>query len=292
MIISVITPTYNRAYILRQCYESLCAQISPNFEWIVVDDGSTDDTKQLIDEFIAEGKIPINYYHQPNGGKHRAHNLGVKHANGELIVCLDSDDQLSPDAISSAIDTWTSLNTESTIGILAPRGDLVSHKRICSDIPHDLLVASRAELRDDYGFEGDTVLFISAYLLKEHPFKEFEGEKFLTEDNLYCDLDNYGKMIILDKVLYYCEYREDGLTAKYHKLLFNNPKGTTDTYYKMALNATTFIKAFKYAIISNAYNNLIDRDSRIKYEKRRCVMALANIAAPIFSFVYLNKFKK
>jgi hypothetical protein len=128
--------------------------------------------------------------------------------------------------------------------------------------------------------------------LKEHPFKEFEGEKFLTEDNLYCDLDNYGKMIILDKVLYYCEYREDGLTAKYHKLLFNNPKGTTDTYYKMALNATTFIKAFKYAIISNAYNNLIDRDSRIKYEKRRCVMALANIAAPIFSFVYLNKFKK
>lgn len=290
-MISVITPTYNRAYILPQCYESLCKQTNPEFEWIVVDDGSTDNTEELINGFIQEGKIKIKYYNQPNGGKHRAHNLAVDKCSGELCVCLDSDDMLAPNAVEKASMVWTTSQENNCIGILALRGDLESHKPICSSVPYGVSKATMSELRDVYGFEGDTVLFFNTQILKTNKFKEFEGEKFLTEGNLYTDLDRLGYMILIDEVLYYCEYRPDGLTAKYHKLLYDNPKGSADTYYKMSLIASSYKTKLKYAIISQAYNNLITPAQRVQYSKNKITMALAKIMAPLFSFKYLRRFK-
>lgn len=291
-MISVITPTYNRAYILTQCYKSLCAQTDTDFEWIVVDDGSTDNTEGLVRGFEEEGRIAIRYLRQPNGGKHRAQNTGVTVASGELAVCLDSDDMLSPEAIETASCVWRKQADSESIGILALRGDMAEHRPICSSIPEGLARSSMSELRDRHGFKGDTVLFFKTDVLKENLFKEFENEKFLSENNLYCDLDLLGKMILLNRVLYYCEYRPDGLTAKYHKLLFDNPKGTADTYYKMALVGHPFYKALKYAIISRAYNNLLPKRSRLRFERRRHLMAMARIAAPAFAYKYLRKYKK
>lgn len=271
---------------------SLCEQTSKDFEWIVVDDGSTDGTERLVENFIAEANIDIKYYRQENGGKHRAHNLAVKHASGELTVCLDSDDQFTSDAIEKAITTWQKKQTKSTIGILALRGDIQSHKPICSIIPQGLKSSTMTELRDKYGFDGDTVLFFKTNLLREHPFKEFDGEKFLTESNLYCELDLCGQMILLNEVLYYCGYRSDGLTAQYLKLLFDNPKGTADTYYKMARNASSVGMAFKYAIIAQAYNCILPKTKRLKFKDNRLLMNLANIGVPFYTRKYLNRFKK
>lgn len=291
-MISIITPTYNRAYILPQCYRSLCEQSDTDFEWIVIDDGSTDETEQLINSFIAENKISIKYFKQPNGGKHRAHNLGVLKASGNLSVCLDSDDMLSPDAIKTAKEIWRDKRTDDSVGILALRGDIINHNPICTEIPVGLTYSTMSNLRDKFGFEGDTVLFFETKILKENLFKEFDGEKFLPENNLYCDIDCIGKMILINSVLYYCEYQPDGLTAKYHKLLFNNPKGTADTYYKMAVNAPTFLMGLKYAIISKAYNNLLPKTERLTYSSLKFKMLLAQVAAPIFDIKYLRKFKK
>jgi glycosyltransferase involved in cell wall biosynthesis len=98
-MITIFTPTYNRAYSLRRLYDSLCKQTSNDFEWLVVDDGSTDDTENLINSFIADGKVDIRYFKQANGGKHRAINFGVREARGELFFIVDSDDQVTPDAV-------------------------------------------------------------------------------------------------------------------------------------------------------------------------------------------------
>lgn len=293
MTISIITPTYNRRYILHKCYESLLAQTCQDFEWIVVDDGSTDDTETLVNEFISHHRINIKYIRQANGGKHRAHNTAVANAIGELTVCLDSDDRLAPNAVETAISLWQQHKHDTDIiGILALRGDINTHQPICTRIPQGLERATMSQLRDKYGFEGDTALFFRTDVLKAHKFREFEGEKFLTELNLYCELDTLGNMLLVDQPLYYCKYLPDGLTAKYHKLLYDNPKGTTDTYYRMAKLADNKRIALRYAIISNAYNNLMPRSKRLTYPRHRGLMWLANLFAPLFHHKYLKKHQR
>ena len=106
MKISVITPSYNRGHLLKRCYESLCRQELTDFEWIVVDDGSTDNTRQIVESFRKENKICVRYIYQKNAGKHSAHNTGAKNAAGELFVCLDSDDYFPDNALARAWSLW------------------------------------------------------------------------------------------------------------------------------------------------------------------------------------------
>lgn len=287
MKISIITPTYNRAYILTQCYESLVKQTKKEFEWIIVDDGSTDETEDKVQDFLSEGKIEIKYFKQANGGKHRAHNVGVKNATGELCLCLDSDDALAPNAIECAERIWLEHSSEKVIGILALRGDFKEHRPICSLIPEGIKSATMSELRDKYNFQGDTILFFRTDLLKRHLFREFKDEKFLTENNLYVELDSCGEMILLNEVLYYCEYLPDGLTAKYRRLLLNNPKGTADTYYRMSVYANNWRCALKYAVIAQAYLSLAKDKSELVFSRRKFLMCIARLGVPYYKKRYM-----
>lgn len=124
-MITVFTPSYNRAYTLPKLYESLCSQTLSDFEWIVVDDCSTDNTKQLIENWHNEDKIKITYFLQPqNGGKHRAINKGVELAAGELFFIVDSDDFLTIDAIEEIQKEWTNLeNKDKYAGLCFRRMD-------------------------------------------------------------------------------------------------------------------------------------------------------------------------
>ena len=281
MRISVITPTYNRAYILRRCYESLCAQTDSDFEWIVVDDGSTDNTEALVASFVAENRIDIRYFRQDNGGKQRAHNRGVREADGELTVCVDSDDALSPDAIEKAKQIWAKAN-ERNIGILAKRGDYEKKEPICGDWPDNLAACTMMELQELHGFSGDTVLFFRTTLLKAHYFAEFDGEKFVPEDSLYADLDAYGTMLLSKDVLYYCEYLPDGLTSGYRKLLLKNPMGTSYCYYRRMLRSKTAAARLKNAVISQAFLNKAGR--KAEYPRRGYFLTrlMADIFAPLY----------
>ncbi|MGL4335245.1 MAG: glycosyltransferase family 2 protein, partial [Turicibacter sp.] len=106
MIVSILTPTYNRAYTLQRLYDSICQQSTKNdgnYEWIIVDDGSIDDTKQLIKKFIDENNISIKYLYQENAGKPSAINLGVDNSTATYIFIVDSDDMLTNDAIDTII---------------------------------------------------------------------------------------------------------------------------------------------------------------------------------------------
>ena len=292
MLISVITPTYNRAYILNKCYESLVKQTSQAFEWVVVDDGSSDNTEELVSSFIEENKIKIKYIKQANGGKHIAHNTAVLNSQGELVVCLDSDDVLTEYAIEKAIAFWQENAQAHNTGILAKRGDMVERKPICSPLPDGVKECTMFDLTNKYGFKGDTILYFRRELLEKNLFKSFEGEKFIPETNMYIEIDKHGTMLLLDEVLYLCEYLPDGLTAKYHALLVKNPNGTADTYYKQMCMAKDFKTKLKYAVLTNIYKSLSKNKKELHFTENKLLMLTAAIPAGLIKNKFLKKFER
>lgn len=292
MLISVITPTYNRAYILGKCYESLVGQTSGDFEWVVVDDGSTDNTQELVQSFIEENKIKIKYIKQENGGKHIAHNTAVLNSAGELVVCLDSDDVLTENAVERAIAFWQENAQPHNTGILAKRGDMVERKPICSALPEGVKESTLFDLTNKYGFEGDTILYFRRELLEKNLFKSFEGERFIPETNMYIEIDKCGTLLLLDEVLYLCEYLPDGLTAKYHQLLVKNPNGTADTYYKQMCMAGDFKTKLKYSVLTNIYKSLSKKKSELQFDENKLLLLVSSIPAKLIKNKFLNKFER
>ena len=286
MFLSIITPTYNRGKLLIDAYESLCNQTDKDFEWIIIDDGSIDNTKDIVNSFDTR-LFHITYIKQENGGKHRAHNVGVKAASGKLIMCLDSDDMLTDECVERAKKVWKNHRLKNVNGILALRGDRLSQEAICSRIPKQIQAETMFELQNKYQFKGDTVLFFKRDLLKNNLFPEFEGEKFLTEGALYNVLDHKGKMILVDEVWYLTEYLEGGLTSKYHTLLRQNPRGTVYAYYQALLNAKTFQVKMKYIMLMDIYEAFCkEHDSYNQYRVLRKILYIPS------KFYYLFRLSK
>lgn len=222
MKITVFTPTYNRAYVLPKLYESLKNQADRNFVWLIVDDGSTDNTKELVRTWIDENEIEIQYHYQQNQGKTAAHNYGVELTETELFVCVDSDDYLADNAVREIIECACSLKSE--IGILAYRYDVKNNRNVTC-INGDVESCTLKDGYDYCGLSGDTMLVFKSKKIKKYSFPCFENEKFVPEAYLYDLLDKEGKLKILRKPLYMCEYLDDGYTANMSRLLFNNPQG-------------------------------------------------------------------
>lgn len=246
--ITVFTPTYNRAYILNQLYESLKSQTNDLFVWLIVDDGSTDNTENMVRGWITEGIIKIRYYKQKNGGKQRAHNRGVKLCNTELFICVDSDDYLTEDAIEIFISTWDNIKDKQKIsGILALKGKN-ENIPIGTWIPANIKISTLNDLYDVYGFRGDTALLFRTDILKQFPFFVAKGEKFIGEGYVYLQIDQYYSLYLLNSILCICEYHEDGYTANVIKLMKDNPIG----YMILAKQKVLLSKSIK-----NKYFNTI-----------------------------------
>lgn len=286
--LSIITPTYNRAYILPQCYMSLVKQTSKNFEWILIDDGSQDRTEELVQLWLAEGKVDIKYIRQPNGGKHRAHNNGVKHSCGELVVCVDSDDALTENAVQRTEEVWSELSCLNVAGILALRGDH-DGKPICSEIPKNLKISTTYDLAHTYQFEGDTILIYRRDMLMNHLFPEFAGEKFLSECAVYYEIDKEAPMYLLNEVLYLCEYLPDGLSYQYHALLKKNPIGTAYCYSVYLSSSKQSKYKLKYAIITNAYRSLIANENRPKGADNKLLLMVTYPLGILYRTLRLNQ---
>lgn len=223
MKITVFTPTYNRAYILPCLYKSLCNQSNKNFEWLIVDDGSTDDTESLVKDFIEQDIISIRYYKQENKGKSQAHNLGVKLAYGELFTCVDSDDYLEHNAIDIIIKSWSE-KTKNCIGIVAKR-----KKNNGEDITKSkILDGTYFNLRNSYEHKkimGDTFLIFEISEIRKYCFPQIRNEKFVPEAYIYDRISTDGDFLMLQQSLYVCDYLLDGYTQNMSKLIANNPYG-------------------------------------------------------------------
>lgn len=224
--LTIFTPTYNRAYILPTLYCSLIKQTNSNFEWIIVDDGSTDDTKVIVNNWIDEHKINIRYLYQENSGKMQAHNKGVMNASSNLFMCVDSDDYLYPTSVEDILKCWKEdcLN-EIICGILAPRKMLDYEYDNLDNINSGLRYITLEQYNNKKYHVGETALIFRIEILKQFLFPKIGDEKFLTEDYIYTQINHKYKFRYLNEYIIACQYQEDGYTKHLKELIINNPQG-------------------------------------------------------------------
>lgn len=230
-MITLFTPTYNRGYILPNLYKSLQNQTCFDFEWLVIDDGSTDNTAELFDHWCkVSNRFAIRYVKVKNGGKQRAINRALEMAEGKYFFIIDSDDVILPDTVSFINEAFDSLPADSSfIGISGVRGRFDNHQPLNKspliDPSKGFIDASNLE-RSKYGLEADMAEAFYTEKLKAYRFPVWKGESFTPEAVVWDQLalDGY-KLRWFNKVIYLCEYREDGLTNSSWKLLKNNPMG-------------------------------------------------------------------
>lgn len=253
MKITVFTPTYNRGYIIDSLYLSLRRQTYKDFEWIVIDDGSVDDTQEKFELYRKESNdFSIIYQKVENGGKHRAINKGVNLAKGELFFIVDSDDYLTDTALEEIVKIEEDIpaeQKESFAGVCGLKG--YSEKEIVGkSFDGEYLDITSLE-RPKYNIFGDKAEVFYTDILKKYPFPEFDEENFLTECVVWDKIAFDGlKLRFFNKIIYICDYLQDGLTAQGQSIYDRNPKG----YALYLYQSYTFGKISGLA----KWNSLID----------------------------------
>ena len=250
MLITVFTPTYNRAHLLPRVYESLCKQTFRDFEWVIVDDGSVDNTKGLsLSLPKREGTFfSIRYFYQENGGKHRAINRGVKEARGELFFIVDSDDMLPPDALETVAKAYEGIRDDCSFAGVCGLDGTFEGKVIGSGLPTEVIDDTSIAVRFKYGVTGDMKEVFRTSVLKEFPFPEIDGERFCPEMLVWNRIATRYKLRYFNRVIYLAEYQADGLTSGIVKVRMKSPVATMMTYAEMTEYPVSFKVKVKAAI--------------------------------------------
>ncbi|HJG39973.1 MAG TPA: glycosyltransferase family 2 protein [Staphylococcus saprophyticus] len=219
----IVTPTYNRAKELCILYKTLKSQTCLDFKWLVVDDGSTDETPLLIAKFQEDSCVAIDYLKKDNGGKHTAYNLALDYMSKiDCHIVVDSDDWLAMDAVEKILqDLEKTSNKE--IGIVYPKYGRDSSPQWLSD---NVKYVSIPDIKLKYGLSIETAIVIKNLFIGQLRLPSFEGEKFLSEEIFYIRLSEFGKFLPLNRRIYFFEYLEHGLTNNLFHLWKKNPKST------------------------------------------------------------------
>lgn len=225
MLVTIFTPTYNRKDLIERLYQSLLRQTQKNFEWLVVDDGSTDDTEIYFSDLLAKQQsFPIRYIKQENGGKHRAINNGVENASGELFFIVDSDDYLTENAIDK-INQWVATldNSHKWAGISGLKG--FSKDSVVGQRNEATYVDAKNSERRKRNLLGDKAEVYFTEVLKKYPFPEIPGEKFISEEIVWNTIARDGYYLRwFNEIIYICDYLEGGLSKDNDKDK-RNPQG-------------------------------------------------------------------
>lgn len=231
-LVTVFTPTYNRASFLPRLFDSLCRQTCKDFEWLIVDDGSTDGTEELFNSRFktCNTEFNIRYYKKENGGKHTAVNRGMEEAHGKLFFIVDSDDMLTDDAISCICSDWKSVNAkEHVMGSRGLCGMSYLRGYNADKIIGDKQIEGRGNFiadRFNRGIKGDKAeVWVTRILRQYGGFKVFKGEKFISESVLWIRMARKYDMYFINKIIYITEYLHGGLSNAGRKLRFECPRG-------------------------------------------------------------------
>lgn len=225
--ITIITPTYNRSATLATLYTSLTKQTIKNFVWLIIDDGSIDNSEEIIRSFIKQGLISIEYHSKVNGGKHTALNYAYKFITTPLSFIVDSDDWLPSDAIS-------------TILFYYHKYQKIPHLNICgfcflryhsngmvntAYFPNNEEIKSYVDARINSGIGGDKAEVFYTDILKKFPFPIYKNEKFVPEDLIWLKMSQCYEMVYINQCIYISDYLEDGLTKSGKRMKIQSPNG-------------------------------------------------------------------
>lgn len=245
-LITVFTPTYNRKSCIHKCYQSLCAQSSFNFVWLIIDDGSVDDTQELVNKWQTEQtNFSIRYYWKANGGLHTAYNKGIELADTELFVCIDSDDWMPDGAISKIEQIWSKICGQGYVGIMGI--DCYNDGKCVGDsFPEQVHEMYLYEKMIHYHLDGDKKMVHRTELLKKvAPMQTFYGEKYFNPSYMMYQLDQYGKLYVTNDCFCIVDYQPDGMSSNIFKQYRNSPNSFAETR-KLYLNFPEASRGFKY----------------------------------------------
>lgn len=246
--VTIFTPAYNRAHLLSALYESLLSQTNKSFEWLIIDDGSADNTSEVVASMISENKISIKYNWQSNAGKHIALNKGVELSSGELFYIVDSDDILPDNAIEIVLHKYKTVENKPDCSGICGRKYYPDGKPIGSDKSYDDMYISFMDFRYKYKMEGDMAEVFKTEVLKKFPFPQFESEKFCPEALVWNRIANEYKMLFFNQNIYIAEYLPDGLSAKIVKVRTQSPNASMLYYSELAKYKIPSSLKFKSAI--------------------------------------------
>lgn len=269
MKVTVLTPAYNRAYIINRLYESLKTQTYKNFEWLIIDDGSTDNTKELVNKFIEDNVISIRYVFQSNGGKHRALNKGISMINNEITFIVDTDDYLLDNAIEEITKMYEKYKDNKDICGF-------SFLRCFPDMSINGMKFEKDEYISDYitcrlneKIRGDKAEAYYTKCLKEFPFLEIDNEKFLFEDYVWIKMAEKYKTVHVNIPIYVGDYLEDGLTKNISKTKYNSPIGMMERSLVMCTKKCSFENRVKAMIMYIGYGKVAKKTYRTLYKRCR-----------------------
>lgn len=276
--LTVFTPAYNRAHTIGRTYESLCRQTSQDFEWLVVDDGSQDNTKELVEEWIRENKISIRYIYQQNQGMHGAHNTAYANIQTELNTCIDSDDYMPDNAVEKIVTFWKEHGSDKYAGILALDQEENTGKIIGTKFPEDL---KESTLQGFYaaGGKGDKKLVYRTNVINQYPpYPLFEGERYVGLAYKYMLIDQDYKLLTLNEPLVIVEYQADGSSYNMFKQYWRNPKGFA-FFRKTEMVTTKSLKRKFMVCIHYVSSSIISKNKKFIQESPCKFLTLMAIPA-------------
>ena len=290
--LTIFTPTYNRSNTLKKCYSSLVNQTSKDFIWMIIDDGSTDETERIVNDWISDCKIDIEYIYKENGGKADTINRSLLECKTELWLCLDSDDYLTASAVESIISNYDTIKNDNNVcGLIAlrtaPDGNVMNNqKRIPSELKYTTLYHIRYELN----IETEYVCVYKSQVIKKYPYPILNNEKFMPLSYVYDQIDVDYQYLVVQEKLMISEYFEDGITRNKNELIKKNPKGYI-LFNKQRIKIARSLKFKLKAIVLYIVGCTLDKDTSIYRCIKNSPSKLLTITMyPLAILIYLKRF--
>lgn len=288
-MLTITTPTYNRAHTLGKCYQSLLSQTCSNFTWMIIDDGSTDNTEEVVQGWIKEAKIKIQYYKKENGGKASALNMGIGLLESPYAVCLDSDDYFTDTAVERALLELEKVKNDNRVcGILALRshedGSVLGGK----EIPKVYDTVSAEDLLIKENLRTEYICFYKTEVLKHFRFPEYEAEKFVPPSwMMFAITRAYHYKVSRDRFCV-CEYLADGITKNKQNIIIKNPRGYSCAklwYFNLSKD---FFLSIKHGVMYEC-GCMIAKDEMWLKNARKKILAV--MIFPVAYCVYVKRFR-
>lgn len=291
-MITIFTPSYNRGNDLKNLYKSLCNQTDKDFIWYIIDDGSTDNTIDIIKQFKKDNQIRIEFYMKENGGKHSAFNTLFETCKTKYFICVDSDDYLGENAIEIINNTLLKSFNENIWGIVGPRAKH-NGQTYSKWVLDNNKTIKFCELYSKYKYIGDTYIIIDINKLNGFRFPIYADEKLVPENILYDYLDKNYFVKSSSYIFYFSEYQDDGYTKNGTKMLNNSPNGICDSNISSFQNK---YNSFKIRLFSYCRYMAIKKVFNIKRKavivpsiKNYFIIFIGTMLYPIFYYHYRRK---